>query len=648
MLELALIGDFQCGKSTAFNAMCGGRNLSPPGRGVKTSACAITARALQVDGAPEHAQWQWRSPEELKQFADSILAQPEEKFTDDPSLKRSALLIRRFCNAPETAKWRRRTRMGIADAQRLLVYPEDWETRWRGDPKGDGFKLSEVLFLFVRRVVFNIHSASLKSLGCDITDSPGFDAGLWDVTLAREVMLRADAILCIVNGAKGTITQQYFDCLAWIKRFGMAPKVCYAMNVWKSRSTAEETWRAANVAMLRQRGLPVVEEGMKVFNAWLAFASSNISFKRNTPMYGLKSGFRRMWNALRRVLGREVADDVFESKTANALAGYSEIRDVEELRSAVGDPMRLWTLSGFNVLLDELRTVWAARKNAGRVSSGHPGIEVSDAGLLTPRPGYAWKDNSNIVSQVAGGVVWRPGLGHTGIAHIVAQDEEGAWRPLVGYFWKDIGSDDVRSGELTAVEWRPGCLHRTVHNVFASNKEGEWCPAKGYAWVDASTPESKLKWGVRWKPGLEHGDGKHLVSGGAEGKWLPSPKRARAEIITVFKEVRSSRLYVGGKASERKIRTAKSDMGIPSDEEIVVQFDDTILRGGGDGFAVTCGGIYAKGLWETPFHRRWDEIRRVAVEEGCFHLNTKTISLGKIQSSDLVNGLNRAFGRLLS
>ena len=88
-------------------------------------------------------------------------------------------------------------------------------------------------------------------------------------------------------------------------------------------------------------------------------------------------------------------------------------------------------------------------------------------------------------------------------------------------------------------------------------------------------------------------------------------------------------------------------MGIPPEEKIVVQFDDTVFRGGGDGFAVTCGGIYAKSLWEVPIHRRWDEINRAAVEEGKFHLNTKTIALGKIQGSDLIDGLNRAFGQLL-
>ena len=646
MLELALIGDFQCGKSTAFNAMCGGRVLSPPGRGVKTSACAITARALQAEGAREHAEWQWRSPEELRQFADSVLAQLEADFPDDPSLRRSALLIRRFCDTPEIARWRRRTRMAIDDAQKLLVYPEDWETRWLGDPKGNSFKLNEVLFLFARRVVFNVRSEALKSLGWEITDSPGFDAGLWDVTLAREVMLRADGILCIVNGAKGTITQQYLGCLEWIARFGMAPKVCYAMNVWKSRRTVEMDWRTVNMATLRQRGLPVADEGMKGFNAWLAFASSSISFKRNTPMYGLKSRFQRMLNAVLRVMGREVADDAFESKTANSLAEYSGMSNVEELRATVGDPMRLWALSGFNELLDELRAFRTVREKFGRVLSEHPGIEVSD-GLLKPQPGYAWKDNSSFVSQVSRGVVWRPGMGHTDIANIVAQNMEGTWRPLVGYFWKDTGSDDLRNGKLTAVEWRPGCQHRTVPNVIASDEEGEWCPAKGYDWIDPSTLESRLARGVRWRPGLEYGDGRHLVSGGTEGRWLPSPKRARDEIVTVFKKVSCPRLYVGGVASEKKIRNARKDMGIPPEEKIVVQFDDTVFRGGGDGFAVTCGGIYAKSLWEVPIHRRWDEINRAAVEEGKFHLNTKTIALGKIQGSDLIDGLNRAFGQIL-
>ena len=641
--EIALIGDFQCGKSTVFGVMCGGRALSPQGRGVKTSACAITARALQSDGASEYAEWHWRDPGELKQFADCVLNQPEEEFDADQSLRRSALLIRRFNETPELGKWRKRKHMSMHDSRTLLSYPEDWETRWLGDPSGRGIKLAEVLFLFVRRVIFNVHSEKLKSLGCEITDCPGFDAGLWDMTLAREVMLRSNLILCVVNGSKGTVAQQYLDCLEWISRLGMARKVGYAMNVWKSRKTAEEQWRAVNVATLRQRGLPVADVGMKVFNAWLAFASLNIALARKSPLYGLKSLSRRIMEVCCKVVGRKAPVDEISMKTANSLVGYSDIVEIEELRSAIDAPERLWTLSGFGEVLDDLRAFRVDRKKTSGVSLGHPGMAVSALGVLTPMPGYAWKDDASFVVRVAGGVVWSPDLEHSAIAHIVAQEEEGAWRPLVGYAWKDTGLDDVRFGDLVAVVWQPGCGHRTVPNVLAADKEGEWRPARGYDWIDPTTRETMLERGVRWKPGLEYGDGKHLVSGRSEGEWLPSPVRTRGEIVKAFKWIHNPRLYVGGTASERKVRNARNDMRISSMEEMVVQFDDTIFRGGGDGFAVTCCGIYAKALGEDPLFKRWDEIGRVRVQDKRFTLNRSTVSLGFMVGEDLVKSLEQAF-----
>ncbi|UZJ40277.1 Hsp70 family protein [Prosthecochloris sp. SCSIO W1101] len=63
--EIALVGEFQGGKSTTFNAICDGREISPRGAMVKTSACKISARNLADDTIEEYAQIIWKSDREL-------------------------------------------------------------------------------------------------------------------------------------------------------------------------------------------------------------------------------------------------------------------------------------------------------------------------------------------------------------------------------------------------------------------------------------------------------------------------------------------------------------------------------------------------------------------------------------------------------
>ena len=50
--EIALVGEFQGGKSTTFNALCDGRDISPRGLGgggIKTSAAVVTAQNIAGD-----------------------------------------------------------------------------------------------------------------------------------------------------------------------------------------------------------------------------------------------------------------------------------------------------------------------------------------------------------------------------------------------------------------------------------------------------------------------------------------------------------------------------------------------------------------------------------------------------------------------
>lgn len=60
---IALVSDFQGGKSTTFNILCDGRLLSPRGFGIKTSGCQIVAQ--NHNGPDESALVWWRTSQEL-------------------------------------------------------------------------------------------------------------------------------------------------------------------------------------------------------------------------------------------------------------------------------------------------------------------------------------------------------------------------------------------------------------------------------------------------------------------------------------------------------------------------------------------------------------------------------------------------------
>lgn len=60
-----LVGEFQGGKSTTFNALCDGREISPRGALIKTSACRISAHNLAKHEDAEYARVTWKTDIEL-------------------------------------------------------------------------------------------------------------------------------------------------------------------------------------------------------------------------------------------------------------------------------------------------------------------------------------------------------------------------------------------------------------------------------------------------------------------------------------------------------------------------------------------------------------------------------------------------------
>jgi hypothetical protein len=77
LYRIALFSPFQGGKSTIFNTILGGRELSPTGSGLKTSACVAEAHHLAK--GEEYAEVEWRDGKELVLSFLEVLPQPQRK-----------------------------------------------------------------------------------------------------------------------------------------------------------------------------------------------------------------------------------------------------------------------------------------------------------------------------------------------------------------------------------------------------------------------------------------------------------------------------------------------------------------------------------------------------------------------------------------
>ncbi len=63
--NITLIGEYQGGKSTLFNALCDGREISPRGANTKTSAICITATNIANKNEQEYAIVEWKTDKNL-------------------------------------------------------------------------------------------------------------------------------------------------------------------------------------------------------------------------------------------------------------------------------------------------------------------------------------------------------------------------------------------------------------------------------------------------------------------------------------------------------------------------------------------------------------------------------------------------------
>lgn len=256
-MTLTLVGEFQSGKSTLFNYLCGGKELSPVGLGtggMNTSACRVVASALPAGEKKDYAEVTWRSkkdivgvlesyhivskdgqfkPEEFdpdkKECRDKVEQYLLEKLTLESSQNinlekpeerapfRHALILIHFYDAfKNRIEMDKQERINEVDRARCYAsYPRMYEARYTdevekgGKPLDKVFTEEEVAFAFCKNLHYYVDSEGLKMGRIDVEDCPGLFANECDTEIATNCMKNTDAILFGIKG-ENTLSQ---DCV---------------------------------------------------------------------------------------------------------------------------------------------------------------------------------------------------------------------------------------------------------------------------------------------------------------------------------------------------------------------------------------------------------------------------------------------------
>ena len=315
---LVLIGEFQSGKSTLFNYLCDGRELSPVGPnggGVRTSGCKVTAHPLE-EGAEERAEVQWRSKEQLLSALGGLLTvyfeepsstsylteneidldKPEDRakladfawqhFKENKStikdeareLLRFTLIVCKFYDRFADRCRNGKTVCSLEDAVRLTSYPQDWCARWLEIEKFEDETLSaftedKVNFAFCGGVEYFLDSGILRDLGCSIIDCPGLFISKWDSEIAERCIKDANAILYMFAGSKA-LTEGDLGVLNHIELKGGKHKIIFGANLRVPRDQWDNILTNAIQPTLASKGFenPVVHN----FHSALALRSREL------------------------------------------------------------------------------------------------------------------------------------------------------------------------------------------------------------------------------------------------------------------------------------------------------------------------------------------------------------------------------------
>lgn len=311
---LALVGAFQSGKSTFFNYLCDGRELSPVGPGgggIRTSGCRVAAHSLR-DGEKEHAEVTWRSAAQLVDSFGAVLrdcydgqvittelinledkksrAELEKKAWDalgssdingdNKELLRFAMVVAHFYPEYQQHCREMRSACSLAKAVKLSSYPQDWDDLWRKVREANGrmngiITKDMVAFAFCGGVDMYLDSGNLSALGCSIVDCPGLFASKWDTRIATECIENSNAILYMFRGDK-SMTQQDLEALHNCINLGGRDKLIFGANLHTDRKNWNRIVEKSIKPKLKEPGLDFVNPVVHEFHSALALRSREL------------------------------------------------------------------------------------------------------------------------------------------------------------------------------------------------------------------------------------------------------------------------------------------------------------------------------------------------------------------------------------
>jgi len=246
--RIVLVSGFECGKSTTFNMLCGGQEISPRGLMVPTSATVVTAQNTLDGSLVGKASVVWRTDRELTMiFAKPLLQYfkklDKERFEDvrqsddlgdalqfpkdlpllrkavkaqikdildnrkhgildeaDLDAVRMAYIIANFYDDPHILSLKKRTEFSVAEVAKLITFPKQYARDWM-KAENCAYTAEECVFAFVRQVHCYVKSEYLERTGSVLIDCPGLFSSSYDTTVAYEILENADAVWYILNGA---------------------------------------------------------------------------------------------------------------------------------------------------------------------------------------------------------------------------------------------------------------------------------------------------------------------------------------------------------------------------------------------------------------------------------------------------------------
>jgi hypothetical protein len=402
--KITLIGEFQGGKSTTFDAFCDGREISPRGANIKTSACKITATNISEEGKDEYAFVNWKSDSELIQSIETIFELyieptqlgfvPESDNTEDKNRKnfeysnylsfsnpehiklmkdaiqkewnrldgrndeddrldilRIADIILHFYNNSDVKELKKKTTFSITDVAKFAVFPERWKPRWIARDVSV-FKAEEVLFAFVAGIDCYIHSKNLERLGCTIIDCPGLFTSKWDTRVAFETLPESDAILYLLGGDKQMRDGDKKAITEILTKGIPEEKIFFAIN---TREGANKTANIleTDISILRDTGFKSEKLSISQYNAQLFFlAEFGATYLKKKDEYFVER-FKKMMSFMLDMKTSASVEDLW-IESANDSIQRLNIRGEIIKKMDNATIIRLKELSGASNLFDNI------------------------------------------------------------------------------------------------------------------------------------------------------------------------------------------------------------------------------------------------------------------------------------------------------